>query len=71
MYSRYNGYQYENQEKLKRYCFIKCLYTSLHIQVHLAGALQKSDILKYMWIYINDLSRRMRSFSRWKVISCE
>ena len=48
MYSRYNGYQYENQEKLKRYCFIKCLYTSLHIQVHLAGALQKSDILKYM-----------------------
>ena len=64
MYSRYNGYQYENQEKLKRYCFIKCLYTSLHTQVHLAGALQKSDILKYMLIYINDWSRRMRSFSR-------
>ena len=34
----------------------------LYTQVHLAGTVQKYDIQKYMWVYLNVLSRRIVHF---------
>ena len=51
--------------------YLALIYYFIYTLLHLAGAVQKSDIHKSMWVYLNDLSRRTRPLSRWKVISCE